>query len=88
MKKRKWRFIRCIWSDKVDTIMWLVVIGLFVYSRITGSDVSPFLFVLIFYIYYFMFRKVTFWQQNMKMRKYLESISQDPDVIINKYDDI
>ena len=88
MKKRRLRFIRCIFHNTVDTIIWLVVIGLFVYSRITGSDVSPFLFVLIFYIYFFMFRKVTFWQQNMKMRRYLKSISQDPDIIINKYDDI
>jgi len=88
MKNRKWRFIRCIWSDKVDLIMWLVIIGLFVYSRITDTDVSPFLFVLTFYVYYFMFRKTTFQQRCIKYERFLKGISQDPDIILNKYDDI
>jgi len=88
MKKRKWRFIRCIWNDKVDTMMWLVIAGLFVYSRITDTDVSPFLFVVFFYVYYFMYRKTTFWQQSWKMKNYLKKIGIDSDSIINNTDDI
>ena len=96
MKKNRLRFIRCIWHDKVDMLMWLVIIGLFVYSLIVSpyemsekfdiGDVSPFLFVIIFYVYYFMYRKFTFWQDRIKMYEHLKDIGEDADEIIKKED--
>ena len=71
--KRKIRFLRCIFHDKVDTIMWLVILGLFIYSQISGTDVSEFLIVLFFYVYYFMYRKFTFWQDRRKMYQELKN---------------
>lgn len=98
IKKSKWRWVRCIWHDTVDLLMWLVTIGLFVFSLIkspypvserwTIGDVSPFLFVLVFYIYYFMYRKFTFWQDRRKFFVHLLKNNQDPHSILDKYDDI
>ena len=86
MKKNRLRFIRCIWHDGVDMLMWLVIIGMFLYHIITGVDVSKFLFVLIFYVYYFMYRKFTFWQDRRKMYEHLKDIGEDADEIIKKED--
>lgn len=83
--KRRFRFIRCIWHDTVDMLMWFVVIGMFVYS-LFGNDVSKFLFVLIFYIYYFMFRKFTFWQDRAKMYRYIKSLAKNPEDVLAEED--
>jgi len=85
-KKRKWRFLRCIWHDKVDTLMWLTIIGLLIFRFVTGEDVSQFLFVLMFYVYYFMYRKFTFWQDRKKFWQYLKDIGENVDNILEKDD--
>ena len=86
MKKSNWRFIRCIWHDKVDLIMWLVIIGIFIYHIFWKVDVSKFLFMMIFYVYYFMYRKFTFWQDRRKMYQELKNRNADVDFILNSKD--
>lgn len=99
MKKRKWRFIRCIWMDKVDLGFWLVTIGLFVqylvrfgwdHMAYTSEQGIPtgFLFLVIFYFYFAMFRRGTFAQQNYKFRKYLDKCNINPEDILKKFDDV
>ncbi len=88
MKKRKWRFIRCIWNDGVDTMMWLSVISFFLYSQLTGTYVSGLLWVVIGFVYYLMLRKTTFWQQKQKFYKYLKDRGVNPKKdILDKIDD-
>jgi len=65
--KRKFRFARCILHDKVDMLMWLAILGLFIYSQVTHTDVSGFLILLFLYVYYAMYRRFTFWQDRRKM---------------------
>jgi len=86
MKKNKLRFIRCIWHDIVDMLMWLSIIGLFTYHLVSGEDVSKFLWVMIFYVYYFMYRKFTFWQDRRKMWEHLKESGTDVDSILQKDD--
>ena len=83
--KRRFRFVRCIWHDVVDLLMLASTIGLFVYSFF-GHDVSRFLWVLIFYIYYFMYRKFTFWQDRAKMYRYIKSLAKSPESVLAEDD--
>jgi len=85
MKKIKWRFIRCIWHDKVDLMIWLLTGAGFVYSQF-GNDVSGGLFLLFGYIYYMMYRKVTFWQDRAKMYAELRKYLVDVDEVISRED--
>jgi len=88
MEKRKLRFIRCLWHDGVDFIMFLVIIGLFAYSQITGTNVSPFLAVLILYVYFATYRRFILWQERRIFIDVLESIVEDPAEIIANHDDV
>ena len=85
--KRRLRFLRCILHDKVDMLMWLVVIGLFVYSRFWHVDVSDFLFVMIFYVYYAMYRRFTFWQDRKKMYLELKKMGFNVDWLLQTEDE-
>ena len=68
-------------------MMWLAVIVFFLYSQITGADVSGLLWVMIGFIYYFMLRKFILWQQRQKFYKYLKDHGEDPLDILDKLDD-
>ena len=81
------RIYRCLWRDKVDLLFWAAIIGFFVGS-LFGHDVSKVLWVVVFYLYYAMYRRETFWQDRAKMYKYLkdEIHCKNPDEIISQED--
>ena len=84
--KKRCRFIQCIWRDKVDLMFWLALIFVYVYyHRIQGEDISKALVLVIFYFYYAMYRRETFWQRWQKLRRYMKNRcegEQNPDTII------
>ena len=88
MKKRKLRFVRCLWHDGVDFIMFLVIIGLFVYSRVTGTDVSNVLALLILYVYFAAYRRFILWQERRIFMDVLEQMGKDPEELIANNDDV
>jgi len=86
ISKSKLRFIRCLWHDKVDLLIWLVTVGMFVGFFFFRKDTNGFLFLLIFYIYYALYRIFTFWQDREKMYRYIESLGKNPFDILYEED--
>lgn len=85
INKSRLRFIRCIWHDKVDMLMWFVTIGMFIASWFYPNT-GKFLWVLIFFIYYFMYRKFTFWQERAKYYRYIKSLGESPEEALEQED--
>lgn len=76
------RFIRYIYRDIVDMLMWLVTIGMLVAYFGFNKDTNGFLWVLIFYIYYAMFRLGTFWETRKIFYERLKELGENPEDLL------
>jgi len=78
------RVIRYLYRDIVDLLMWLVTIGMLVTHFVTGKDVSGFLWILIFYVFYAMFRLGTFWETRKIFYDRLKELGENPEKLLTK----
>ena len=80
------RIYRCLWRDKVDLGMWLVIMGFFLGFAIWKANVSGVLAVVALYVYGAMYRLNHFWQDRQKMYNRLKELGENVGEILEQED--
>ena len=74
--------IRYLYRDIVDLLMWVVTVGMLVAYLGFGWDTNGWLWVLVFYMYYAMFRLGTFWETRKIFYERLKELGEIPEDLL------